>query len=142
MTAFVVVNPRSGNGRTGRDWKRDRAQLGRRLSAHVRRLHAARGARRRSWCAMRLREGHHEIVAVGGDGTINEAVNGFFDANGPVSPDAVFGFVTSGTGGDFRKTFGIEAGRGRRHRASEDSAAVRAIDVGRAVLPHAATASR
>ena len=24
MSAFVVVNPRSGNGRTGRDWPRRR----------------------------------------------------------------------------------------------------------------------
>jgi diacylglycerol kinase (ATP) len=57
-----------------------------------------------------LADGHLEIIAVGGDGTINEAMNGFFDAEGPIAPDAVFGFVTSGTGGDFRKTFGIAPG--------------------------------
>ena len=26
-----------------------------------------------------LRDGHMEIIAVGGDGTINEALNGFFE---------------------------------------------------------------
>jgi diacylglycerol kinase family enzyme len=77
-----------------------------------------------------LREGHHEIVAVGGDGTINEAVNGFFDMGGAISPDAVLAFVRSGAVGDFKKTFGIaensaEAALRLKH------ASVRAIDVGR-----------
>ncbi len=80
--------------------------------------------------ATALREGHHEIIAVGGDGTINEAVNGFFDTNGPVSADAVFGFITSGTGGDFRKTFGIEPGTDAAI-ARLAKASVRSIDVGR-----------
>jgi YegS/Rv2252/BmrU family lipid kinase len=77
-----------------------------------------------------LREGHHEIIAIGGDGTINEAVNGFFDSTGPIAPDAVFGYVTSGTGGDFRKTFGIAEGTDAAI-AHLRAAHVRSIDVGR-----------
>jgi len=109
MSAFVVVNPRSANGRTGRDWRAIEAALG---LAYPHMSVAFTRARREATQLVRnaLREGHHEIIAIGGDGTINEAVNGFFDANGPVAPDAVLGCVTSGTGGDFRKTFGIAAG--------------------------------
>jgi YegS/Rv2252/BmrU family lipid kinase len=77
-----------------------------------------------------LNEGHHEIVAVGGDGTINEAVNGFFDSEGPLVPDAVFGFITSGTGGDFSKTFGLAPGYAAAIARLKE-APVRAIDVGR-----------
>ena len=69
-------------------------------------------------------------MAVGGDGTLNEAVNGFFVEDGPVSPDAVFAFVTSGTGGDFRKSFGIAPGY-EAAIARLKSAKVRTIDVGR-----------
>ena len=127
MTAFVVVNPQSGNGRTGREWKAIARRLGsiypnmavaftRRRGEATELVHAA------------IEEGHTEIVAVGGDGTINEAVNGMFVADGPLDPDAVFAFVTSGTGGDFRKSFGIEqAERGFDRPARNREAAV---DVG------------
>ena len=53
-----------------------------------------------------------------------------FDAGGPVAPDAVFAFVTSGTGGYFRKSFGIEAGAAAAI-ARLKKAAVRPVDIGR-----------
>jgi len=106
VTGFVVVNPRSAGGRTAREWPR----IERALRAAYPHMHLAMTQSRGDATALvrdALREGHHEIVAVGGDGTINEAVNGLFDADGPIMPDAVFGFITSGTDGDFRKTFGL-----------------------------------
>ncbi len=131
MSAFVVVNPRSGNGRTGREWRAIERALG---QAYPHMSVAFTRMRREATQLVRnaLREGHLDIIAIGGDGTINEAVNGFFDVNGPISPDAVFGYVTSGTGGDFRKTFGVEP---KAHDAAvarlRRSAAVRAIDIGK-----------
>ena len=129
MSAFAVVNPRSGNGRTGRDWK----EIARALGDVYPRLAVGFSTRRGDVTALvrqALVEGHQEIVAVGGDGTINEAVNGMFDAQGAVAPDAVFAFVTSGTGGDFRKSFGIEAGA-QAAVARLKRAAVRPVDIGR-----------
>ncbi|MEI9887979.1 MAG: diacylglycerol kinase family protein [Rhizomicrobium sp.] len=129
MTAFVVVNPRSGNGRTRRDWQRIERRLGA-VYPHMS-VEFTRG-RGQATALVRaaLREGHQEIVAVGGDGTINEAVNGMFGAEGPLNPDAVFAFVTSGTGGDFRKSFGIEAGPDAAIERLK-TASVRPCDVGR-----------
>ena len=129
MTGFVVVNPRSGAGRTGRDWP----NIERALRAAYPHMTLALTRKRGDATQLvrhALNEGHHEIVAVGGDGTINEAVNGFFDSNGAVVPDAVFGFVTSGTGGDFRKTFGLASGYDAAITRLRE-APVRAIDVGR-----------
>jgi YegS/Rv2252/BmrU family lipid kinase len=129
MTAFVVVNPRSGNGRTGREWRAIERQLAHAFP-HMSVAFTQKRGQASALVRHALAEGHHEIIAVGGDGTVNEAVNGFFDARGPVSPDAVFGFVMSGTGGDFRKTFGIGEGAAqgieRLKRAS-----VKPIDIGR-----------
>ena len=129
MSAFVVVNPKSGGGRTGRDWpsiERSLREAHPRLSVGITR---ARGEATQLVRAA-LGQGHSEIIAVGGDGTINEAVNGFFVPEGPIAPDAVFGFVTSGTGGDFRKTFNIAHGHGAAIARLKE-AQPRAIDVGR-----------
>jgi diacylglycerol kinase family enzyme len=57
-----------------------------------------------------LRDGHLEIIAVGGDGTINEALNGFFERGLPVSPDAVFSFVHNGNDSALCRRFGIAPG--------------------------------
>lgn len=56
-----------------------------------------------------LEAGIRFLVAVGGDGTIHEVVNGMIADDKPVNPDAVLGIVAAGTGSDFIKTFGIPA---------------------------------
>ena len=57
-----------------------------------------------------LREGHMDIIAVGGDGTINEAVNGFFESGVRVSPDAVFSFVHNGHDSPLCRRLGVLPG--------------------------------
>lgn len=100
-----IVNPRSANGATLKRFERVRAQFGDvlkdldvKLTTHPR--HATELAR------TAVREGVRAVIAVGGDGTNNEVVNGFFDEEGhKIASSTAFGVVTSGTGGDFRRTF-------------------------------------
>src|SRR5262245_58724944 len=105
MKTFLVVNPQSANGQTGRKWAELSAEIGRRLGefGHAfteRPMDAARLAEGA------IRQGYDCIVAVGGDGTLNEVVNGFFENGRPINPDAALGLLPRGTGGDFRRTFG------------------------------------
>ena len=129
MSAFVVVNPRSGNGRTARDWKSIERKLADVYPSMRVEFSEGRGDVT-DLVREALASGATEIVAVGGDGTINEAINGMFDEGGAIDPDAVFAFVTSGTGGDFRKSFGIEAGA-EAAIARLKTATMRPVDIGR-----------
>jgi diacylglycerol kinase (ATP) len=54
-----------------------------------------------------LEAGSRFVVAVGGDGTVQEVVNGMIHDDAAVTSDAVLGIVAAGTGSDFIKTFGI-----------------------------------
>ena len=129
MSAFAVVNPRSASGRTGHDWTEIEKGL-REIYPALNVGFTSRRAEATSLVRRALNEGHTEIIAVGGDGTINEAVNGFFGPEGTLALDAVFAFVTSGTGGDFRKSFGLEAGPWEALKHLK-TARIKRVDIGR-----------
>ncbi len=105
MKTYLVVNPKSANGDTGKRWAEIQARLARSLGEVAfgfteGPMHAAELARRA------LKDGYDTVVAVGGDGTINETVNGFFEGGKAINPKAALGVLPRGTGGDFRRTFG------------------------------------
>jgi YegS/Rv2252/BmrU family lipid kinase len=56
--------------------------------------------------------GHPLVIAVGGDGTFHEVANGLMAARagnyGTKADDTRIGMIAQGTGGDFRKTLGLE----------------------------------
>lgn len=105
MRTLAIVNPGSGGGRTARDWPGIRERLGAALGAFETR--ETRGVGHATdLTRLALAEGFDRIVAVGGDGTLNEVANGFFDADlTPLRPDAVLVPCQSGTGGDFQRSF-------------------------------------
>src|SRR5262245_61029168 len=53
-----------------------------------------------------LKAGFRWLIAVGGDGTLHEVVNGFFEEGKPLSEEARLGIVSMGSGDDFKKSLG------------------------------------
>jgi YegS/Rv2252/BmrU family lipid kinase len=51
-----------------------------------------------------IRDGASMIIVVGGDGTINEVVNGFFADGKPLNPFCELGVINCGTGGGYART--------------------------------------
>jgi len=104
---YFVINPVSAGGKTKSLWphiksllEKEGASFGFYLTSH--RMDASRITSRA------LKEGYKRIIAVGGDGTLNEALNGFWDGAHRISRDASLGYFPSGTGEDFSRTLGIE----------------------------------
>ena len=109
MKFVFVVNPRSANGATLRRFEQARPKFRSRLGdIEVRLTERPRHATELARAAVQA--GAAAVVAVGGDGTNNEVMNGFFDEQGGrIDSPTALGVVTSGTGGDFRRTFGWSA---------------------------------
>lgn len=125
----LIVNPRAGR-------RADAARVDELVTAlHARDLehdvHTTRGPGDATEAARQaLADGCRYLVAVGGDGTVHEVVNGMFADSEPIAPDAVLGVVPAGSGSDFARTFGLHIPPSRlvRHLATD---AVQPIDVGR-----------
>lgn len=108
-----VINPSSGNGATGREWRAIASRIHERIGEFGE-LYTTRPLEATQLAQRALAGGAEIVVAVGGDGTTNEVVNGFFGPDGkPVRPGATLAVLPRGTGSDFLRTFtkatGVEA---------------------------------
>jgi diacylglycerol kinase (ATP) len=99
-----VVNPAAGRGSGAREWRRLAARLNAAgVSYHV---SFTAGPGDATILARRaLEDGSRIVVAVGGDGTAHEVVNGIFAQGRLVTPDAQVAFVAAGTGNDVGRQF-------------------------------------
>ncbi len=98
----VVVNPKSQGGKLGKRWPEVSETLSRAFPFDEAITEGPGDATRLVRRA--LEAGAERIVAIGGDGTINEVANGFYDDGRAVAPEASLAIIPFGTGGDFRKT--------------------------------------
>ncbi len=131
MRTLFIVNPRSSNGRTGRRWRK--------LLPVVRKhfgdsfeytnteyaFHAASLARRG------IDEGYTNIISVGGDGTINEVLNGFFRNGKLINGNVALGILPIGTGADFARYLALPATDEERIKRLKEPKLSK-IDVGKA----------
>ncbi|KAM7472236.1 hypothetical protein LguiA_010419 [Lonicera macranthoides] len=110
-----IVNPRGANGRAGGEWKKLLPFLRSRLGTDYNICESFTSGPSHAIDITReaIREGADAVIAVGGDGTLHEVVNGFFLGGKPVpnhDPKAAhttaLGLIPLGTGSDFARTLG------------------------------------
>jgi diacylglycerol kinase (ATP) len=92
MRAVAILNPRAG-GRTAAYLPEGAEILETRAPGHATEL--TREA---------IKLGATTVIAVGGDGTINEVVNGFFEDEQRIPTDATLAVIPHGTASDFSRT--------------------------------------
>ena len=129
MKTIVIVNPQAGNGRTEKIWPNIESALEKSIGSFEVLQTTCHGdatdLSRRILAVDTAR-----IVAVGGDGHLNEVLNGFIENDLPVNPEARLSFVMTGTGCDFQRSLGI-SGKWQNAAAKLKDAKVRKIDVGK-----------
>jgi diacylglycerol kinase (ATP) len=106
MKTQLIVNPTCGHGRMVDLWPKIQQTLVAegfdfQVAMTARPGHATELAR------AALDSGCELIVAVGGDGTLNEVTNGLIAGGQAVNPRAVLGVIPGGTGSDFVRTVGL-----------------------------------
>ena len=114
----LIANPNAGRGTVSKALPRvERVLTDKNLAYRIVRTthpgHATEAARQA------LSDGERYLVAVGGDGTVHEVVNGMVRDGGPVAADAVLGVVAAGSGCDFVRSFGLPPRR-RTGRGAPD----------------------
>ena len=94
---YVIANPRAGRGMVAQQLPElERALRARRLEYEIVETSGPGDAERLAREA--LTSGRTYLVAVGGDGTVDEVVNGMLEHDAPIDPDAVLGVVGAGSG--------------------------------------------
>lgn len=123
---YFIVNPSAGGGRGLRVWNATEAYLNKRHFQYRVSFTSASGDAKRM--AQELTETCREercIIAVGGDGTINEVADGL-----SFSCPVVLGFLPAGSGNDLGRGMGLPAGTKRLLEHLFDKGEVRSYDYG------------
>lgn len=101
----IIVNPASGNGRAAKRWP----GIVDTLNEHGfrTRVKLTTGPDDATLLARDLAlSGARTVVAIGGDGTVNEIINGLIVGDEPVNHDTRFLVIPCGTGKDLGRTLG------------------------------------
>ncbi|MEQ9639986.1 MAG: diacylglycerol kinase family lipid kinase [Alphaproteobacteria bacterium] len=109
MRIKVIVNPAARKGRSGRNWPARAAKLEAAAGAFdVAFTEAPRHATELARQA--VADGFDTMVAVGGDGTVNEVLNGLLDGDAMANPDLTLCPLPAGTANELARQLGILEG--------------------------------
>jgi YegS/Rv2252/BmrU family lipid kinase len=126
-STVFLVNPASGNGGTGKRWP-ELAHRAAQLGLEGTTLFSERPGQLIELAEQAARGGAELVVSVGGDGTLNEVVNGLVRAGAATE----LATIPLGTGMDFVRTYGIPT-RFEDAVRTALRGTTRTIDVGRVV---------
>jgi YegS/Rv2252/BmrU family lipid kinase len=103
---LVIVNPNAGSGKGKKDWGKISALL-KKEGIHFRVLFTGRKGHAKTIALEGINSGFRKIITIGGDGTLNEVVNGVFSNKVCLTKDIPLALIPVGTGNDWGRMFGI-----------------------------------
>ncbi len=106
MKYLLIMNPGSRSGKSGENFKKIFDMFDKESVDYQYRITKSLDEAYKFSVDGNL-SGYDVIVAVGGDGTINRVLNGFYDSSGRRLSGARFGVIYTGTSPDFCRSYGI-----------------------------------
>ena len=108
MRTKIIVNPMANKGSCGKRWPNIRTELEGTLGPIAAENLAMTRARGHASVLAReaVEAGCRRLVAVGGDGTFSEMLNGVIADDRPIAPDLVLAQVPGGTSNELSRSFG------------------------------------
>jgi len=94
--AKVIINPRARGGRTGKAWPQI-SELLKQAGLSFDHIFTEGAGHSTAIAKEAVNQGYELVIAVGGDGTVNEVVTGLVDDQG--RGRATLGIISTGTGG-------------------------------------------
>jgi len=104
---LAIVNPTSGNGKTEEKWPIYYNKIVR-AGIDLDYVYTSFPGDGITLTRKALADGYSKIIAVGGDGTVNEVVNGLIAEDKPIESNIEFAIFGHGTGSDFVRTLKSE----------------------------------
>ena len=104
LHAQVIVNPQAGSRSVGRQWPQINRQLQKAGLSFEYELTRGSG-HALDIASQAIRDGYNYLIAVGGDGTVNEVANGILRSVNPLS--IILGIVSAGTAHAFTFSLGV-----------------------------------
>jgi YegS/Rv2252/BmrU family lipid kinase len=117
---IVIVNPKAGMGYGLRDWPVISNQLNK-CGVEFTCVFTEKKYHAVELTVKAVNDGYRKIVAVGGDGTVNEIVNGIFIQKETPTTDILLAVIPVGTGNDWVRMYGIPKHYSEAVRAIVDS---------------------
>ncbi len=102
----IIVNPNAGNKKGANIWPEIKRILRKEQLNYTFEFTKLQGGAKEV-CQQFIKKGYRKIIAVGGDGTLNEMVNGIFDQTEIPTEEFTIGIIPVGTGNDWCRTFGV-----------------------------------
>lgn len=103
---LVIVNPNAGNGKGKKEWQIISTALKKRNIEFEFRFTSAKGEAA-SIASEGVNNGFRKIITAGGDGTLNEVLNGVFTSGIKDPSEVTLAIIPVGTGNDWGRLFGI-----------------------------------
>ncbi|HEY6757520.1 MAG TPA: diacylglycerol kinase family protein [Nitrososphaera sp.] len=127
IDTVLIVNPNSSSGVTGKGWDDLYSEIKNVLGSNLEVALTEKPGDGSTLARQFLKQGFKKVLAIGGDGTLNEVANGFFEepvgihsdkisgqaesaSLKPINPDAIMGVIPAGTRNVLAKSLGLPEG--------------------------------